>query len=315
MGKISLDCMRAYLSKSISSFNKNKLNGILAEIDFRKYIAHIGYAERVSQGGWIARSEGQDNFGHKTVVFFPETIKADTDYSPVRPLTPPPHALHTVCATFHQIGIQSFFCTPIVQLTNDFESIIWKSKQLGIPTDTEYRNFCDCISGFRQRSRKYNFLRYDQDVSSLPTSSLPEQFSKENLHITFQNQFMAEVSDVDGIFWGERYTYPIEIKEKTVANDNKVGKYFGLDIGPFVKLAFYAAKKGNLHSLFVVKEIDHESTRDLVNWWAITYDRLAEFASWVKISGGPGMIGASSATVKIPRSEFSQLNKDFLSSL
>ena len=126
---------------------------------------------------------------------------------------------------------------------------------------------------------------------------------------------MAEVSDVDGIFWGERFTYPIEIKEKTVASDNKVGKYFGLDIGPFVKLAFYAAKKGNLHSLFVVKEIDHESTRDLVNWWAITYDRLAEFASWVKISGGPGMIGASSATVKIPRSEFSHLNKDFLSSL
>lgn len=315
MGTMSLQCMRDYLAKSISSFNKNKLNGILAEIDFRKHITSMGFGDRVSQGGWIARSEGQDNFGHNTVVFFPEIIKAGIDYSADRIFSPPPHALHTVCATFHQIGIKSFYCTPVIEICNDYSSIKWKSKQLGIPADTEYFDFNDCVSGFRLRTRNYNFLRYNQDVTSLPVESLPELFSKENIHIAFQNQFMSEVSDVDGIIWGERFTYPLEIKEKTVAKDSKVGQYFGLDLGPFVKLAFYAAKKGNLHSLFVVREIDHESTRQLVNWWGITYDRLAEFSSWVKISGGPGMIGASSATVKIPRSEFSLLDSTFLNSL
>jgi len=77
---------------------------------------------------------------------------------------------------------------------------------------------------------------------------------------------MSEMSDVDGIFWGNQYTYPIEIKEKTTANDNKVGDFFGLDLGPFVKLAFYAAKRGNLHSIFVVREIDNPTTRNLVGW-------------------------------------------------
>jgi hypothetical protein len=59
-----------------------------------------------------------------------------------------------------------------------------------------------------------------------------------------------------------------------------VGKYFGIDVGPFVKLAFYAAKWGNLHSIFIVREIDPVEDRNLVNWWLITFDQLSRFASW-----------------------------------
>ena len=99
---------------------------------------------------------------------------------------------------------------------------------------------------------------------------------------------MSEMSDIDGIFWGQQFTYPLEIKEKTVANDSKVGDYFGIDVGPFVKLAFYAAKKGNLHSLFFVREINNTEDREIVNWWFITFDTLAQFASWIPQGGGVG---------------------------
>jgi len=168
------------------------------------------------------------------------------------------------------------------------------------------------IQNFSARSRNYNFLRYSTNTTNIPITSIPEEFTKEHLRVSFQTQFMCEMSDIDGILWGQQYTYPIEIKEKTAGNDNKVGDFFGIDVGPFVKLAFYAAKKGNLHSLFFVREITDVITRQLVNWWFIKYDTLAQYASWVPMGGGINMQGGGSTVVKIPKAEFSPLNSSTL---
>jgi len=82
-----------------------------------------------------------------------------------------------------------------------------------------------------------------------------------------------------------------------------------------VKLAFYAAKKGNLHSIFVVREINNIEDRELVQWWYITYDRLAQYASWVQRGGGTSMGGGRSTVVRIPKEEFSPVTLGNLSSL
>lgn len=315
MTTISDAVMQGYLSKSISSMNRNKLNGLLAEVDFRNYLAGLGFAERVSLGGWIARSVGAGQFGHNTVVFFPEKIEPTKDYSPDRQLPNPDYGLHTICATFHQIGIRSYFCSPIVTETDNWASIAWRAVQLGLPVQQPYQEFPSSIQGFSQRAKKYQFLKYTSDVTSIPAESLAEEFSKEHLRVAFQDKYMSEMADVDGIFWGNQFTYPVEIKEKTPANDPKVGQYFGLDVGPFVKLAFYAAKRGNLHSVFVVREINDQVERHLVNWWIITFEQMAQFASWNAIGGGKNMQGGGSTTIKIPKSEFQVLNLATLQSL
>lgn len=315
MTSVSINAMRNYLSTSMSSLNQNKLNGLLAEVDFRNYLASLGFAERVSAGGWIARSEGANQFGHNTVVFFPETIQPSVDYSETRKLPNPDYGLHTICATFHQIGIRSYFCSPVIGQSDNTASIKWQAVQLGLPVQQPYMPFPENIQGFQARPRRYNFLRYNLDVAAIPHATVPEEFSKEHLRVSFQNQFMSEISDVDGIFWGNQYTYPVEIKEKTVASDNKVGAYFGLDVGPFVKLAFYAAKRGNLHSVFVVREIDNPMDRNLVEWWIITFEKMAQYASWNPISGGTNMRGGGSTTIKIPKSEFSPMNLQTLKNL
>jgi hypothetical protein len=80
----------------------------------------------------------------------------------------------------------------------------------------------------RQGFSRHNFLRNHTDTSALTSPSIEEEFSKERARISFQNAYMSEMSDVDGIFWGNQFTYPIEIKEKTIASDSKVGDYFGL---------------------------------------------------------------------------------------
>lgn len=306
--------MQTYLSKTISSLNRNKLNGILAEIEFRDYLKSTGFIDRISPGGWIVRSVGEGTFGHHTQVFFPETIEADKVYS--LDISPqPPKALHTICATMHQIGIKSYYCFPVVTEDDAPLSVEWYSTQLGIPGESPFKKLNESCDNFSRRSRSYNFLRYNTDSTIIPLSSLPDQFTKENLRVSFASDFMAEISDIDGVFWGQQYTYPIEIKEKTPAPDNRIGPYFGLDVGPFVKLAFYAAKKGNLHSLFVVKEINNVEARELVQWWFITFDTLAQYASWVSQGGGQNMGGGSSTVVKIPKSEFLPLTKENMDKL
>lgn len=308
--------MRAYLSRSISSLNRNKLNGLLAEVDFRRHLNAIGFAGRVSRGGWIARRIGAGNFAHNTAVFFPETIAPDTDYPLNRELPAPDHGLHTICSTFHQTGISAYFCAGVIETINDTQSLRWHAVQLGLPVEQNYRPFPDCVTAvFSGRTRRYNNLRYHSVVDDIPAVAVAEEFSKENLRVAFNNPLMAEISDVDGIFWGQRFTYPLEIKEKTPANDPRLGDYFGLDVGPFVKLAHYAARQGNLHSLFVVREINNQEERALVAWRFITFEQLARFASWVPRAGGPGMGGGASSVVCIPRCEFQELNAANLATL
>lgn len=307
--------MRRFLSSSISSLNRNKINGMLAEIDLRNTLINLGFGGRISQGGWIMRNVGPGVFGHNTAVIFPQTIQPNTEYAVGRQLEEPPMALHTICSTMHQIGVHSFYCVPSIITNNRPATISWETKQLGIPVVQPYTPLIPTIQNFGARGRNYNFLRYHTNTNQIPVASLPEEFTKEHLRVNFQTQFMCEMSDIDGILWGQQYTYPIEIKEKTPGTDTKLGEYFGLDVGPFVKLAFYAAKKGNLHSLFFVREINNVVDRELVNWWFITFDKLAQFASWVPMGGGTNMQGGGSTVVKIPKVEFTQLSAATLGAL
>jgi hypothetical protein len=288
---------------------------MLAEIDLRNTLAALGFGGRISQGGWIVRNVGSGVFGHHSAVLFPQTIIENIDYDPMRVLEEPPIALHTICSTMHQIGVHSFYCVPSVAIENDPLSITWQTKQLGIPNIVPYSSLLPTIHNFSFRTRNYNFLRYHTNADIIPPISVADAFSKENLRVAFQDHFMSEMSDIDGIIWGQQYTYPIEIKEKTAGNDSKVGDYFGIDVGPFVKLAFYAAKKGNLHSLFFVREINNTDERQLVNWWFITFDTLAQYASWVSQGGGQNMQGGGSTVVKIPKAEFTPLSEVSLAAL
>ncbi|MBA7699581.1 hypothetical protein ES703_108279 [subsurface metagenome] len=197
---LTLDDMRSYLSRVLSSVNTNKINGILAEIDFRAYVSELGFGNRVSEGGWIVRSDarGDFRFGQNTIVFFPETIQPNTIYAPDRELPEPRLGLHTICATFHQIGIRSYFCAATI-LRSKPPRVNWQAIELGRPDIQNYEQFPDCISGFNKRSRPYNFEKYKTDASVLPSAAIPVQYSKEAAHIAFRTMFLAEVSDVDGL--------------------------------------------------------------------------------------------------------------------
>lgn len=317
MSTLSLTAMRNLLSQSIASLNQNKLNGTLAEIDFRDYLNGLGFQGRVSPGGWIARRKGPDVFAHSTAALFPEVVLPAQQYPATRVLPQPSHGLHTICATFHQSGIAGFFCAATIATADDSSSMRWHAVELGLPVEQPYRPLIEALAplNFTVRTKRYNFLRYHTDTAQIPDLAVPEEFSKEHLRVAFNTHYQAEISDIDGIFWGQQHTYPIEIKEKTPAPSKDLGLFFGLDVGPFVKLAFYAAKRGNLHSLYVVREIDNTQDRNLVQWWFIKFDQLAQYASWVPMAGGPNMGGGRSSVVRVPKCEFQPLNAANLAAL
>jgi len=310
--------MRGYLSRSVHSFNRNKLLGVLAETEFRRYLTTLGFANQVSAGGWISRSEarGDASFAENAIVYFPEILTPGTNYAGTREAPRPHLGLHTICATFHQLGIKSYFCSASVDaLVNGIPRLTWRCQQLGLPTEQPILEFPSHLTGFNARPEPYNFLRYHANTERLRDEYVAEEFSKEALRVAFANRFFAQTSDIDGMFWGQRHTYPIEIKEKTVAQSDAVGEYFGLDVGPFVKLSYFAAKRGNMRSLFVVHQVSDVATRQHVAWHYITFDDLAQCGSWVPIAGGTNMGGGRSSTVCIPKSKFRLLDRDALSAL
>jgi hypothetical protein len=306
--------MKSYLGKSLGP---DVANNLPPKIALRDKLNDLGLSSRIGSVGWLVRSAGEALFGHRTAALFPETLRPSISYSPDRQLPQPTLGLHTICSTFHQSGIASFYCAATVEEQEDALSTRWYAVQLGLPAAQPYIPFLDAAAAlnFRRRERPYNFLRYKTETAGIPEDAVPEEFSKEHLRVTFQTGFFSELSDIDGIFWGQQHTYPLEIKEKTSAPSRDMGPYFGLDVGPFVKLAFYAAKRGNLHSIFVVREIDAPQTRNIVNWWFITFDHLAQFASWKQRSGGTSMTGGQSSVVRIPKAEFQELNAAALAAL
>ena len=318
----SLESAREYLSKSLASnrangvLNQNKVNGLLAEVDFREHLRHLGFAERISLGGWIARKVGAGDFGAETVALFPEVCADISQLAQDRALTEPSRGLHTICSTFYQIGIRSFFCSLQIGDGADPATWRWQALRLGTPIEEQWQPLDAALEPYLgRRARPYNWLRFNTDTSRIADEFVAEEFLKEHLRVSAMASYMAEISDVDGILWGNEKTYPLEIKEKTAASDSKLGDYFGIDVGPFVKLAYYAAKRGNLHSLFVVREIEDTQTRRLKQWWFIPFDRLAQYASWNQQGGGTNMRGGASTVVLIPKDRFTELSREELEKL
>ena len=317
MPSLSAAAIRAFLSQSIASLNQNKLRGTLAELALRDYLSNLGFQDRVSPGGWIARGTGRGILPRSTAALFPETVIPNQQYPTDRELPNPAHGLHTICSTFHQSGISGFYCAARIQHVDEPSSLQWHAIQLGLPVQQEYQPLIQAVAplNFTVRPRRYNFLRYHTDTTTIADAAIPEEFSKEHLRVAFSSHYLTEIFDIDGIFWGQQHTYPIVIEEKTPVPSRDLGPFLELDVGPFVKLAVYAAKRGNLHHLYVVREIDNEQDRNLMDWRFITFDHLAQFASRARPAAEPGLSGSRSSLIRVPKSEFQPLNAATLAAL
>src|SRR5207237_7660759 len=129
----------------------------------------FGFQDRISLGGWIARRVGPGQFGDDTVAVFPEVKNESSTLVVGRPLQEPGRGLHTICSTFYQIGIKSFFCSLQLEQVDQPDSFSWKAVRLGTPIDEPWCPLSDALGeDLGVRPRPYNPLRYHTDVSRIP---------------------------------------------------------------------------------------------------------------------------------------------------
>ncbi|PSD44212.1 hypothetical protein C7E23_03035 [Elizabethkingia anophelis] len=61
-----------------------------------------------------------------------------------------------------------------------------------------------------------------------------------------------------------------------------------------------------MEALYFVEEVD--ATGNTIEWWGIRFSELLKTCHWVSQSGGTGMGGGASATIKVPKISFQALS-------
>ncbi|MEI8602318.1 hypothetical protein P4S55_16465 [Shewanella sp. PP-Sp27a-2] len=316
-----------FLETQWSSINDNKTKGIKAETEFRQYLEK----NRIHfiPGGWILTP------GKNTKVEIPSHHKIcllpmESDFSWARSgrttnVTP---ALMSAYNYFRHVGLTTYF---VEARDVDESKFNHPTKSEGAsravyprPYDLIFKtispngefdevNFQDVFLNFPFRDgnrglRCYKKERINRELPPWNDCSLVRDlFWFEYTRYYCQIDYLISNNDLDLFIIGNSGgAYPVELKSKSPVIDTTLGDWFGLDIGPFAKMAYFTANSMNTDALYIVQEVDEN--RNLVQWLGIKFTDLVKSCSWVGQAGGKGMSGGASSTVKVPKLSFTELS-------
>ena len=322
----------AFLETRWSSINENKTNGILAEVRLNEFLTANNC--HVAPGGLLmtpgTNTKAQIPTKEKLCVlprrhsFSWETGTRQDDLT----LAEISAYLH-----FRQAGIATYFARPTAINERTFErptpssdkvkarfprsydlellSLSPESKLVPVRTEEVFKSFSVRQKGGLSCRETDRLNRADVPWNTPDVVS--RLFWFEYTRYFFQVQYLVTNNDLDLFLIGPSGTpYPVELKSKQLAEDERMGDWFGIDLGPFAKLSFFTANRFKNDALFVVEEVDGQ--RQHVEWHAIRFTELVEACSWVGQAGGTGMGGGRSSTIRVPQLAFSRL-VDLLPSL
>jgi len=321
-----------FLETQWSSINDNKIKGILAELAFKSFLNQQGI--HFIPGGWIMSP------GNKTITQVPAREKVcllprnapfswqAASTNAAAPVTPAEISAYNY---FRQVGVTTYLVCPsniveadfaIPQPSHravrasypksyhlDFMSISPNGQLQSNPVATVFQAFPVRNGNSGLRCSQLNRIAASQAPWN-DSEAIARLFWFEYTRYFVQIDYL--VSNIDGIHFiivPSGSCIPVELKSKTVANDTLLGDWFGIDMGPFAKLAFFTANSMNTDALYVVQEVD--SDRNHVEWYGIRFTELVKSCSWVWQAGGKGMMGGASSTYKIPKAAFTQLAELF----
>jgi hypothetical protein len=293
-----------FLSSRYPSRNLNKVRGVVAEIEFGGHIESLA-ANRLVRGGWIFEPP-TPGFCLSRVALFPAHFNA--------PVAPPPPALQAALY-LRQANLRVLYCLPSssgsLNCSSDAGDLSGPAPLPPIPLSEEFE-------AYPGRRRVYRPPKFTSDLSALataPSNELESLFARESLLESLRTDYMVSGNDLDFLLWGKSTIYPVEVKEKTVRSDDAMGDYFGLDVGPFTRLASFSEYGGWMHSLFVVREVSDDPERRFKQWWYCRLDSLCRHSSWVFRGGGKNMGGGRSAVARVPIAAFHPLDLAALNAL
>lgn len=323
-----IDYALRFLETQWSSINQNKLKGINAEVRLDAYLnspAIRPMFDYIIPGGWIL-SPGKNTKINPTTKGRIAILPIPKPFSWTLGLKTIPFAAQVLAESyFRQVGITTYFVffdtNGNIQIENTFVVPAPRNYQISYQLEfykigangLESVPLAQVTSNFTTRKgfigmRAYALNRINRlDPTWSNTSIVTELFWKEYARYYLHKQFLVSSNDLDFFIVGKSgRAYPIEFKSKTVVVDNSIGDWFGIDVGPFSKLSFFVSLSNNMEALYFVEEID--ANGNTIEWWGIRFSQLLKICHWVSQSGGTGMGGGASVTIKIPRISFEPLN-------
>lgn len=315
-----------FLETQWSSINYNKERGILAEIRFLDYLNSVPTLyDYIIQGGWIITPT------KNTIVSIPPhnrivVIPVSQPFSWTIGLPPNNFSAQVIAHSFfRQVGMKVYFAEPnpipTPMLENSFQvpsrgnytrtydltfKEVGASGLVTVPISSVMRNF---ISRNGNRGMRANAInRIDRTINPwTSTDVVTELFWKEYVRYFIQKEYLVSNNDLDFFLVSNSgKSYPVELKSKQPAQDSNIGEWFGIDAGPFSKLAYFVSLSNNMDALYVVEEVD--SNYSHVEWWGTKFSELLRGCYWVQQAGGTGMTGGSSVTIKVPKNIFEPLD-------
>lgn len=318
-----------FLQTQWSSINQNKIKGITAELAFKKFL-NLKEIHYIS-GGWIM-SPGKNTINDvptkAKICLLPRAKQfswqvATTEDSSLT------YAEVAAYSYFRQVGVTAYFVSPENLVESEFEIPRPKDGKIKSSYPQKYSLEFKEISpnGLKSVAKNIVFKEFpkrngnmglrcsklDRINSTLfpwnNLDSISELFWFEYCRYFAQVDYLVSSNDLDLFIVGPSGScYPVELKSKVVAKDPALGEWFGIDMGPYAKLAFFTANAMNTDALYVVQEVIGEA-RDHVSWLGIRFTDLVKSCSWVGQAGGKGMTGGASSTYKIPKKAFVCLEK------
>lgn len=324
----------AFLESRWPSRNANKIVGIEAELRFKALLA--SHSIHNCPGGWIV-TPGNTSLAatatREKICLLPRShaFSWQTGAAAATALTPAEISAYNC---FRQVGARALFVAPSSVLESSFElprpstrksrATYPRSYPLelaeigtnGALTTVLPKDAFRCFPP-RKGNRGLNCYKGGRlTPSATPWTDLEAVsalFWFEYALYYFQIDYLFSINDLDLFIVGPSgQPYPVELKSKAAASDKTTGDWFGIDIGPFAKLAFFTANSQHNDALYVVEEVDTD--RKHVAWWGIRFTELVKSCAWVGQGGGKGMRGGASSTYKISKTAFTPL-KTLLSTL
>lgn len=324
-----IDIAIQFLETQWSSINQNKIKGIEAELRLEAYLgtqAIRQHYDHIIPGGWILAPGKNEIIGPPTsgrIALLP----IPTEFSWTNGLASEAFSAQVLAHSyFRTVGITTYFTKFETGQDQQVEAGfgIPESGNYPLPYNLEFYEvsanglvlvqLAEVTSNFPERNglrgmRAYQLNRIDRGAALWQNDVLVTKlFWKEYTRYFLHRQHLVSSNDLDFfIVCNSGRAYPIEFKSKQVYEDDSIGDWFGIDIGPFSKLAFFVSLSNNMEALYIVEEVDSNS--NTIEWWGVKFSEVLKHCYWVSQRGGTGMRGAASNTVKVPKEIFDKLSQ------
>jgi hypothetical protein len=317
-----------FLETQWSSINDNKIKGIAAELAFKDFLNIQGI--HFIPGGWIM-SPGNKTLcqvpAREKVCLLPRNVIFSWQASATNAAAPVTPAEISAYNYFRQVGVRAYLVCPsdIVEATFsipqpshrttratypknyhlDFMSISQNGELHSNPVGTVFQSFPIRNGNSGLRCSQLNRIAADQAPWN-DSDAIARLFWFEYTRYFVQVDYLvSNIEEIHFIIAPSGSCFPVELKSKSVVNDNILGDWFGIDMGAFAKLALFTANSMNTDALYVVQEV--YADRNHVEWYGLRFTELVKSCSWAGQAGGTGLMGGSPSTFKVPKAAFTRL--------